>query len=340
MVLLAAVLPPVIFSSAQAPPVPGLPVTSSAAGQLSLADGQAVVLRNVTRLSSATAKPGDPVEFRVIRRVSVDGLVVIPEKTVARGKVVEVVQKKSRGRGGKVVLDIEALSAITGQPVKLRGQSEHSTRSERGKAVAQLEAQTLGFGFLVIPAIILASGPDMEIRSGTRFEAFVDGTHQFDRDTLVAAQASIPVPREDAAEVYIYRRLDNKPEDTDTWPLTCGEAYVGTLDRGRLIHLVVPRGLYWLQYERMEIDMFDADPAKFFQLRVENGHSYYVRQVVDRVVSFTKRPRLHLEMVDEATGAAEVADLPIETGWLRVLPPDLLRLAQRQPILKSKKDKS
>ncbi len=74
-------------------------------------------------------------------------------------------------------------------------------------------------------------------------------------------------------------------------------------------------------------------------LRVERGHTYYVRQVVDRTVSFTKGPRLHLEMIDESTGAAEVAALPAGIGWPpRLMTADFLRLVERQPMPKPKKD--
>ena len=331
VILLAAVLQPSTSASAQAPPDPGRPVTSSAATALSLTDGHAVILRNLTRLSSATSKVGDQVEFEVIRPVSVDGLVVIPEHAIATGKVVNVVQKKSKGRGGQVAVGIEGVAATNGQPLKLRGQSQHAVHAERGKDIAALEAQTLGFGVAIIPVILLQRGPDMVVEPGTRFEAFIAGEQALDREALERAQASLRAPRQDVAVVYLYRRLDNQPKDIDHWPATCGEAYIGTLDRGRYIRLELPDGRYWLGYG-LGVDMSKADPAKFFQLPVERGHTYYVRHVVDRIASWTKGAKMHLEMVDEAVGADEVVDLLAPAaGSPARMTSVFLQWAQRQP---------
>jgi hypothetical protein len=64
-----------------------------------------------------------------------------------------------------------------------------------------------------------------------------------------------------------------------------------------------------------------------------------VRQVVDRPVSMRKGPRLHFELADETVGAVEVVELAAPAqGAFREMTPTLIRLAQRQPMARPKKN--
>lgn len=296
---------PVSIAASPAQQSPG-PLVSSNAAPLSLKDGEVVVLWNLTPLSSATSKVGNTVKFEVAKTVSVGGLVVIPRHALALGTLIDIKKKHSKGHGGKIAVRIDSVQSVTGQSFKLRGQDQRNVNTARGNDIAALEAQTLGFGFLTIPWILLAPGPEMIINPGTRFVAYLDGEQKLNREALTQAQASIPTDRQDVAEVYIYATATNN----DYSQITCGNTYLGLLQGGRYIHLELPAGLYWIRTGPPLGRLNKEDPAYFFQLRVENGRTYYLKHAIDREPSaWIKGGQAHFELADETIGAAEIAEL-------------------------------
>lgn len=306
----------------------------SAAAQLSLKDGELLVLRNLTRMSSATSKIGDAVKFEVVKPVTAGGLVVIPEHALASGAIVGVEKKQGRGHGGKLTVKINDVQLITGQSVKLRGQEQRGANAARGRDIAALELQTLGFGVGIIPVILLQRGPDMVFEPGTRFVAYVDGEHILDQATLVRAQDSIPPPRRDIAEVYVYRL--GEPKYLDHFRITCGTVFIGSLGRGSYIHMELPPGLYWFRPGK-EVRLNKDNPKEFFQLRVEGGRRYYLRLDLDREATLTKGAQLHFDLVDESTGAVEITDMlaPAEEA-IETITPKMLPYLQGQVTTKPK----
>jgi len=293
---------------------PAAALLDEAASPLSLPDGQKIVLRNLKLIWSGTAKVGGTVEFEVARPVLVGGLVVIPLHTPASGTIVAIQKKRAKGRGARLAIRFNGVKLVNGQLAKLRGQDRRGDNLKRGNEILATEVQTLGFGAGVIPFILLQRGPDVTILPGTRFEAFLDGDLTFERQALMRAQATIPPPRQDRAEIYIYRSALDGQQDDIGFPITCGKQYLNTLGTGRYIHLVVPPGLYWLRAGIAKVKPNKDDPASFFQLTAEGGRAYYLKFILARGSTLAKGAFAHLEQVSDATGEAELSDT-ITTAW-------------------------
>src|SRR5215469_8036089 len=85
--------------------------------QVVLHDGQEVVLRNLDRVTSAKATTGDQVRFEVIRALSGDGLVVIPEGSIATGTVQSVGKAGLAHHGGHLSVTLDSIRLQNGQTV-------------------------------------------------------------------------------------------------------------------------------------------------------------------------------------------------------------------------------
>jgi hypothetical protein len=262
-------------------------------------------------MNSLTAKIGDPIRFELIKPVKAGMLIVLAEGAIAKGKVALVEMAGSKQRSGKLGITIDEIQSVTGQTVRLRAYDEKQASNNQNDGALIMASPLPGVSAMLIPIARLMPGEDMRIEKGTRFTAVTDGTTAFEFEALAKVQPAPKSPPPGIAELYIYRNFDNRPEDPDTWPVFVGKANVGWLRPGQFIHLRFPPGTYWLHHSGLarsgEIRVDPKRPERLFELAAEGGHTYYVRQNVDRVVSMTKGPLSHMELVDEITGADEVS---------------------------------
>ncbi len=142
---------------------------------LTIPDGTPIKLRLGENVSSAHARPGDRLDFVVVRDVSVDGFTVISAGTVAHGSVTEVRHKRFLGIGGNVALKVDSVELVNGDQVGLRAQMNVKGRS-RTKLMA---AAMLATGLIFLPAtpvFLLTRGHDSTVVKSTEITAQVDGT--------------------------------------------------------------------------------------------------------------------------------------------------------------------
>jgi len=157
------------------PPAPLAPV--NAAPGFALLNNTQVRVRLLKALSSASAHPGDAVEFEVLEDVLVDGVTVIAKGSKATGKVVEAEAKKRFGHDGKVSFNVNSVRLADNEsaPVRCFYESLGSSHSSSNS---------------VVP---LASGKDATIPEGTEFTARVDGDVRLKREAFLAAKDA-PAP--------------------------------------------------------------------------------------------------------------------------------------------------
>jgi hypothetical protein len=163
-----------------------------------LADGVRIPVRLMQRLSSETAKTGDPVTFEVLEDVIVNGEVVIKQGTPARGVVVEAAPKRRMGRAGKLSYTISETKTIDRVPVRLRA----TQQSTGGSSVTSTAVATTAVAVLVpvaAPFVLLRKGKDLVVAENTRIDAFVDGEHTLQPSvTKTAASAEQRVTQQGA----------------------------------------------------------------------------------------------------------------------------------------------
>jgi hypothetical protein len=183
-----------------------------------LPDGTRVSLRFAQRVSPAEAKVDDPVRLRVAANVRVQGLVVIPEGAEATGRVVEVKQPHSLGRGSLLAVRVEEVRSVTGGILPLRAMEKYRGGGQ-GKMVGKVFIPPLAgntdltpldaVGSLLWPLNLtqLASKGDAKnVEEGTRLVGRVQGDVLLDRAAIERVQPQPPSPN---VRVTVFRPDDN-----------------------------------------------------------------------------------------------------------------------------------
>lgn len=144
-----------------------------------LADGTPVRLWLIQDLSSANAAMGDRVGFEVIEDVEVEGIIVIPGRTMAWGTVTEVRRKGRIARGGRLTVKIDAVRLADGEVMPLRAIEKAKGEGHSGAMKSELEQTTLAFP-PAAPLALLMRGEDITIPKGTEVTAYVNGDTTLD----------------------------------------------------------------------------------------------------------------------------------------------------------------
>ncbi len=161
--------------------------------------GTPVKLQLVDSVSSAHARPGDPLDFVVVRDVSVEGRTVISAGSVASGSVTAVKGKRFLGIGGKVALKLNSVVLANGQRIGLRARMAVKGRTR----VKMMAAAMIATGLVFVPAaavFLLTRGHDSVVLKSTAITAHTDHA-----TSVVSAglQPSVELPSE-LAEMMDY----------------------------------------------------------------------------------------------------------------------------------------
>ena len=227
------------------------------------------------RLSETLGEAAEGVRFQVIRDVKVGDSVLIARGAEAWGTS-ETKMKASYGRGGKLVLRMDAVYAITGAQVLLRGDSS---------------AQGAFTGFCQDPfscSIFLPLGPwikgkDASVPKGTKVNAFVSEDTLFDKtevnkafDEAQLAEATKRAARVDEAIIHVYRLADNSGK-TEVLLDDLSVAHMGsrweTFENG----VKVMSGRYYIALKVKPGEHILAAGTTRIMFHLEGGEEYYVR---------------------------------------------------------------
>ena len=156
---------------------------------LVLADGTPVVVQLDENISSARARVGDHLGFRVVQDVDVQGFTVIPAGSTASGSLVRVHHRRVLGMGGNLVLKLDSVELANGDHVALRARQEvkgtsHTWRMAAGMAITSI------FYFPVAPVFLLTRGDNCTALKSTEITAKIDGTTSLSANDFPVATAS------------------------------------------------------------------------------------------------------------------------------------------------------
>jgi hypothetical protein len=274
--------------------VPSITNTNSS---IKLEDSTPVMLRTKKDLSSATAKLGDRVAFRVVKDVRVADLIVISRGADAWGLVTAVQPKRRKGRPGNLDIVIQSVQLLTGENAPLRAKQHSEGKSRDVGTVADIpKAAIVSFGELV-PYVLfsmLEKGKDAYLAAGTASTAYLNGDVVLDRSALDRVQPT-PVQRKGPATVTIFRTAETRMVGPP--PVYCGKAALAKLPRPAYLKIQLPPGKYF----------FRSSFEQSVEVRLEEGQELFLQMqlTVSKRGGFKNR----LSEVDKEDGEEKVAIL-------------------------------
>lgn len=272
------------------------PSATNAKSLIKLEDSTPVMLRTRQDLSSATAKIGDRISFRVVKDIRIADLVVISRDADAWGFVTAVQPKSRKGRPGKLDIVIQSVQMLTGDNASLRAK-QHAEGKGRdvGTAADIPKAAITSFGELV-PYVLfsmLEKGKDAYLATGTASIAYLNGDVILDRLALERVQPHLAEDK-GPASATVFRAESGKRFQL---PVYCGRVNLAKLPHSAYLKIQLPPGKYY----------FHSSDKQVVEVLLEEGKELYLQTqlVVVRKGGF----KGHLVRVDNAVGEEEVAKL-------------------------------
>jgi hypothetical protein len=134
--------------------------------------GAEVMILTKTDLYSNTVFVGDRLTFEVARDVIIDGRVVIAKGAPVEAVVTWAIPRRSFGRGGKLGISVDTVTAVDGQKIKLRATLNAQGDGRTGKAVIPIILGGLVGGG--VGGVVFGSeqkGGNARIKAGTEIKA-------------------------------------------------------------------------------------------------------------------------------------------------------------------------
>ncbi len=272
-------------------PVPPITNTNSS---MKLEDATPVMLRTKQDLSSAKAKAGDRVPFRVVKDVKAGDLIVIRRGADAWGIVTAVQHKRRKGRPGNLDVAIQSVQILTGENAALRAQ-QHSQGQSRDVTIGPQDIidSAVFFG-VTIPFMLgsmLVKGEDAHVPAGTKFTAYLNGDVALDRIALELIQPA-PVQRKGPATVTIFAAtaIGARP------PVYCGKVALANLPAFAYLKIQLPPGKYF----------FRSEDKPVVEVSLEEGQELYLQM---QMVALKRGLKGRLVQVDNEDGEEGIAHL-------------------------------
>ncbi len=146
---------------------------SAVPARLLIPNGIPIKLQLAESVSSAHARPGDQLDFVVVRDVNVEGLTVIPAGTVASGSVTAIKGRRFLGIGGRVALKLDSVALANGQRIGLLARMAVKGRTR----VKMMAAAMIATGLVFLPAapvFLLTRGHNSIVLKSTAITAHTD----------------------------------------------------------------------------------------------------------------------------------------------------------------------
>jgi hypothetical protein len=305
LLLVAAVL--LAAESNFAQETTGTPQTPARATNsvMKLDDATPVLLRTKESLSSATAKVGDRVPFRVTEDVKVGDLIVIHRGAQAWGVVTAVQPKRHKGRAGSLEVAIQSVQLLNGDTAALRAE-QHSKgadkigqmasdmeklQAELPKATGPFEAEAGVLVLPLLPLFLLEKGEDARLPAGTKVTAYLNGEVMLDRAAYERVQPVI-AQRTGPATVTIFRTSffntsGYKPS------VYCGKIALARLPQDGYFKMQLPPGKYF----------FRSNDEQLLELHLEEGQDVYVQM---QIIAHGFSVKGHLKQVSSSEGEDEL----------------------------------
>tara|TARA_B110000483_G_scaffold102094_1_gene124888 strand:- start:2268 stop:3077 length:810 start_codon:yes stop_codon:yes gene_type:complete len=148
--------------------------------KVKLKSGTVIELETVGLTSGKSVGIGQEIQFRVLRDVEVDDVIVIEGGSTAYGKVSEQKKAKGLGKPGALAISVDRVNTVDGQTIYLSGDN---IRRE-GEDKKQTAMACILLGLLLVGLLFwigfLVKGGEAIIPAGTRTSARVSGTTEID----------------------------------------------------------------------------------------------------------------------------------------------------------------
>jgi hypothetical protein len=131
-----------------------------------LPDGTEFEVETTEEISSKTAAEGDPLSFKVVEDLKVNGQVVVAAGTLVKGVISNAKKAGMMGKGGQLGIRVESTTTVDGQKLKLR--------SSKGKEGDDKTGTTVALVVLFGPLGFLKHGKNAKIKPGTHIKVFSD----------------------------------------------------------------------------------------------------------------------------------------------------------------------
>jgi hypothetical protein len=138
---------------------------ASPAGEVILTAGTPIPLELATTITSKSVASGTIIDFRVLSDVKVDGKIVVPAGSLAKGQVSRVKKNSMFGGAGELDVAVKSVTAVDGTNIFLSA----SSLSDEGDSKVVISVVLFVFclfGFLI-------KGGSAEIPAGTQCTATV-----------------------------------------------------------------------------------------------------------------------------------------------------------------------
>jgi hypothetical protein len=136
------------------------------AREVTIPDGTEFTVEATEEISSKTAAEGDPLTFKVVDDLKINGQTVIAAGTLVKGSVSQAKKAGMMGKGGQLGIRIETTTAVDGQKIKLR--------ASKGKEGDDKTGTTVALVVLFGPLGFLKHGKNAKIKAGTKIQVFTD----------------------------------------------------------------------------------------------------------------------------------------------------------------------
>ncbi len=129
-------------------------------------DGTEFTVVTIDEITSKTAAEGDPLTFKVLEDLKIDGLTVIAKDTIVKGTVAQAKKAGMMGKGGSLGIRVESTMTVDSQKLKLR--------STKGKEGDDKTGTTVALVVLFGPLGFLKKGKNAVIKPGTQIKVYTD----------------------------------------------------------------------------------------------------------------------------------------------------------------------
>jgi hypothetical protein len=153
------------------------PVKTSPSGFF-LANNTPIRLKLLNTLSSAAARPNDPVALEVADAVLVDGVTVIPKGSKVTAVVAVSEPKRRFGHNGRIAFKITSVQLANSEQAPVRCYQEAS-------GAPSVSSDSV---------VALSSGKDASLPADSTYTALVDGDLRLNRESFTAAPSASAAP--------------------------------------------------------------------------------------------------------------------------------------------------
>lgn len=240
-------------------------------GEIVLAEGTPVNVVTTQEITSKTANPNDPVNFKVDEDLVVNGQVIISKGTAAIGSVMHAEKGGYMGKSGKLGIQVESTQTVDEKQLKLRA-AKGKEGNDKTNTTAALS--------MISPLFLFKKGGDAKITEGTRVTVYVAEEKRFRvEDGKLVAVAPAPVDPSVAvnagadAVVYVYRPSKMMGKALEPSVFADG-IELARMDNGRYFTIKLKPGKHFVHMTSEKKGFaFDMGPGQtyYFRIGIEMG---------------------------------------------------------------------